>query len=95
MTANEPSNGDIDVPENFSAEEPQQGGAAGKPCIFRIGGDHRGRLRHRPGQLPSSREDDVDINLDFGGATTEPGRRMTSSSTSASPRRPEGSSSRG
>src|SRR5215211_2559252 len=24
MTANEPSNGDIDVPENFSAEEPQQ-----------------------------------------------------------------------
>ena len=24
MTANEPNNGDIDVPENFSAEEPQQ-----------------------------------------------------------------------
>ena len=72
MTANEPSNGDIDVPENFSAEEPHEGAeplespassesAATTPDDFDID----------LGSYSSSRVDDVDINLDFGGPTEQ------------------------
>ena len=54
MTPNEPSNGDIDVPENFSAEEPQQSAEPlESPASSASAETPRGRLRHRPGQLPS------------------------------------------
>jgi transcription termination/antitermination protein NusG len=72
MTPNEPDNGDTDVPENFSAEEPQQDAeplespASSTPAET-SGDDFDIDL----GSYPASREDDVDINLDFGGATTE------------------------
>jgi transcriptional antiterminator NusG len=72
MTANEPSNGDIDVPENFSAEEPQQGAeplesAASSPSAETTEDDFDIDL----GSYSASREDDVDINLDFGGTATD------------------------
>jgi transcription termination/antitermination protein NusG len=72
MTANEPSNGDIDVPENFSAVEPQEGAeplesSAASEAAEATPDDFDIDL----GSYPASREDDVDINLDFGGATTE------------------------
>src|ERR671911_601568 len=70
MTANEPSNGDIDVPENFSAEEPQEGA---EPLESSVSSES---TEATPddfdidlGSYSSSRDDDVDINLDFGGAT--------------------------
>ncbi len=72
MTTNEPSNGDIDVPENFSAEEPQQSAEplespeSSSPSAETTAEDFDIDL----GSYPSSREDDVDINLDFGGAAT-------------------------
>jgi transcription termination/antitermination protein NusG len=67
MTANEPSNGDIDVPENFSAEEPQQSAeplesTASSPSAETAEEDFDIDL----GSYTASREDDVDINLDFG-----------------------------
>src|SRR5215204_804383 len=70
MTANEPSNGDIDVPENLSAEEPQEGAeplesSASSESAETTPDDFDIDL----GSYHSSREDDVDINLDFGGAT--------------------------
>jgi transcription termination/antitermination protein NusG len=70
MTANQPSNGDIDVPENFSAEDPQEGAepresSASSDSAETTPDDFDIDL----GSYPSSREDDVDINLDFGGAT--------------------------
>jgi transcription termination/antitermination protein NusG len=70
MTANEPSNGDIDVPENLSAEEPQEGAeplesSASSESAETTPDDFDIDL----GSYRSSREDDVDINLDFGGAT--------------------------
>jgi transcription termination/antitermination protein NusG len=72
MTANKPNNGDTDVPENFSAEEPQQGAeplesAASSQSAETTENDFDVDL----GSYPASREDDVDINLDFGGTTTD------------------------
>jgi len=72
MTPNEPNNGDTDVPENFSAEEPQQDAEplespASSTSTETPGDDFDIDL----GSYPASREDDVDINLDFGGATTD------------------------
>jgi transcription termination/antitermination protein NusG len=73
MTANEPSNGDIDVPENFSAEEPQEGAEPlESSASSESAGTTLGDFDIDLGSHPSSREDEVDINLDFGGATTEP-----------------------
>jgi transcription termination/antitermination protein NusG len=72
MTATEPSNGDSNVPENFSAEEPQESAeplespespASAETTVEDFDIDL--------GSYPSSREDDVDINLDFGGPTTD------------------------
>jgi transcription termination/antitermination protein NusG len=72
MTANEPSNGDIDVPENFSAEEPQEGAEPlERPASSESAETTLDDFDIDLGSYPSSREDDVDINLDFGGATTE------------------------
>ena len=82
MTANEPSNGDSNVPENFSAEEPQQSAeplespassasaetpVAETPVDETPSDDFDVDL----GSYPASREDEVDINLDFGGAPVE------------------------
>ena len=72
MTPNEPNNGDTDVPENFSAEEPQQDAEplespASSTATETPGDDFDVDL----GSYQVSREDDVDINLDFGGATTD------------------------
>ena len=72
MTPNETNNGDTDVPENFSAEEPQQDAeplespASSTPAEA-SGDDFDIDL----GSYSASREDDVDINLDFGDATTD------------------------
>ena len=72
MTANEPSNGDIDVPENFSAEEPRQGAESlESPASSQTAEAAEDDFDIDLGSY-RSREDDVDINLDFGGATTEP-----------------------
>ncbi len=72
MTANEPSNGDIDVPENFSAEEPQEGAEPlESPASSESAETTLDDFDIDLGSYPSSREDEVDINLDFGGATTE------------------------
>jgi transcription termination/antitermination protein NusG len=72
MTPNEPNNGDTDVPENFSAEEPQQGAEslespAPSSSTETSGDDFDIDL----GSYSANREDDVDINLDFGGAATD------------------------
>jgi transcriptional antiterminator NusG len=70
MTANEPSNGDIDVPENFSAEEPQQAAESlESPASSQTAETAEDDFDIDLGSYPS-REDDVDINLDFGGTTT-------------------------
>ena len=72
MTANEPSNGDIDVPENFSAEEPQEGAEPlESPASSEAAETTQDDFDIDLGSYTSSREDEVDINLDFGGATTE------------------------
>jgi transcriptional antiterminator NusG len=69
MTANEPSNGDIDVPENFSAEEPQQAAESlESPASSQTAETAEDDFDIDLGSYPS-REDDVDINLDFGGTT--------------------------
>ena len=73
MTANEPSNGDIDVPENFSAEEPQERAEPlESPASSESAETTQDDFDIDLGSYTSSREDEVDINLDFGGATTEP-----------------------
>jgi transcription termination/antitermination protein NusG len=70
MTANEPSNGDIDVPENFSAEEPQQAAEPlESPASSQTAETAEDDFDVDLGSY-QSREDDVDINLDFGGTTT-------------------------
>ena len=70
MTANEPSNGDIDVPKNFSAEEPQQAAESlESPASSQTAETAEDDFDIDLGSYPS-REDDVDINLDFGGTTT-------------------------
>ncbi len=73
MTANEPSNGDIDVPENSSAEESQVGAEPlESPASAESAETTQDDFDIDLGSFPASREDEVDINLDFGGATTEP-----------------------
>src|SRR5215204_1284464 len=75
MTANEPSNGDIDVPENFSAEEPQQSAEPlESPESSAAAETTEENFDIDLGSYPATREEEVDINLDFGGvaATEEP-----------------------
>jgi transcriptional antiterminator NusG len=72
MTVNEPSNGDIHVPENFSADEPQQDAEELESPAFSATAERSEEdFDIDLGSYPASREDDVDINLDFGEATTE------------------------
>ena len=71
MTANEPNNGDTDVPENFSAEEPQQSAEPLESTASSTAAETPGEdFDIDLGSYSASPEDDVDINLDFGGATT-------------------------
>jgi transcriptional antiterminator NusG len=72
MTVNEPSNGDIHVPENFSAEEPQRDAEELESPAFSASAEtSKDDFDIDLGSYPASREDDVDINLDFGSATTD------------------------
>ena len=72
MTDNEPSNGDIDVPENFSADSPQQDAEALESPAFPTATEaSEDDFDIDLGSYPTSRESDVDINLDFGDATAE------------------------
>jgi transcription termination/antitermination protein NusG len=72
MTANEPSNGDIDVPENFSAEEPREGAEPlESPASSESAETTPDDFDIDLGNYPSSRQDEIDIDLDFGGTTTE------------------------
>jgi transcriptional antiterminator NusG len=72
MTANEPSNGDIDVPENFSAEEPHEGAEPlESPASSESAATKQDDFDIDLGSYSSSRDDDVDINLDFGGTTEQ------------------------
>jgi transcription termination/antitermination protein NusG len=72
MTANEPSNGDIDVPQNFSAEEPQEGAEPlESPASSESAETTLDDFDIDLGSYRSSPEDEVDINLDFGGVPTE------------------------
>jgi transcription termination/antitermination protein NusG len=72
MTVNEPSNGDIHVPENFSANEPQQDAEElESPAFSASAGTSEDNFDIDLGSYPASQEDDVDINLDFGGATAD------------------------
>jgi transcriptional antiterminator NusG len=69
MTVNEPSNGDIHVPENFSADSPQQDAEALESPAFSAATEQsEDEFDIDLGSYPASREDDVDINLDFGAA---------------------------
>ncbi|HEX6759997.1 MAG TPA: transcription termination/antitermination protein NusG [Propionibacteriaceae bacterium] len=71
MTANEPNNGDTDVPENFSAEEPQQSAEPLESTASSTAAEAPGEdFDIDLGSYSASPEDDVDINLDFGGAAT-------------------------
>ena len=73
MTVNEPSNGDIDVPENFSADSPQRDAEElESPAVSTSDQASEGDFDIDLGSYPASREDEVDINLDFGGGTAEP-----------------------
>ena len=73
MTVNEPNNGDIDVPDTFSADEPQQDAEAlESPASAVETSDEDFDIDL--GSYPASRQDDVDINLDFGGATADRAR---------------------
>jgi transcriptional antiterminator NusG len=73
MTVNEPSNGDIHVPEDFSAESPQRDAEELESPAFSTSAEtSEDDFDIDLGSYPASREDDVDINLDFGGATAEP-----------------------
>jgi transcription termination/antitermination protein NusG len=72
MTPNEPSNGDIDVPENFSADEPQQDAEAlGSRASAASAETSEEDFDIDLGSYAVSPQDGVDINLDFGGATAE------------------------
>jgi transcriptional antiterminator NusG len=72
MTVNEPSNGDIHVPENFSADSPQQDAEELESPAFSAATEQsEDEFDIDLGSYPASREDDVDINLDFG-AVAEP-----------------------
>jgi transcription termination/antitermination protein NusG len=73
MTVNEPSNGDIHVSENFSADRPQQDAEELESPAFSTSTETpEGDFDIDLGSYPASREDDVDINLDFGSAPAEP-----------------------
>jgi transcription termination/antitermination protein NusG len=68
MTVNEPSNGEIHVPENFSADSPQQDAEELESPAFSAATEQsEGEFDIDLGSYPASRGDDVDINLDFGG----------------------------
>jgi transcriptional antiterminator NusG len=72
MTVNEPSNGDIHVPENFSADEPRQDAEELESPAFTASAERsEDDFDIDLGSYPASQEDDVDINLDFGEATTD------------------------
>jgi transcriptional antiterminator NusG len=72
MTVNEPSNGDIHVSENFSADSPQQDAEELESPAFSAATEQpEGEFDIDLGSYAPSREDDVDINLDFG-AVVEP-----------------------
>jgi transcriptional antiterminator NusG len=72
MTVNEPSNGDIHVPENFSADEPQQDAEVLESPAFSASAEtSEGDFDIDLGSYAASQEDDVDINLDFGEATAD------------------------
>jgi hypothetical protein len=72
MTANEPSNGDIHVPENFSADRPQQDAEELESPAFATSTESsQDDFDIDLGSYPANREEDVDINLDFGGAPAE------------------------
>jgi len=72
MTVNEPSNGDIHVPENFSADRPQQDAEELESPAFATSTESsQDDFDIDLGSYPANREDDVDINLDFGTATAE------------------------
>jgi transcription termination/antitermination protein NusG len=72
MTVNEPSNGDIHVPENFSADKPQQDAEELESPAFSASAERsEDDFDIDLGGYPASQEDDVDINLDFGEATTD------------------------
>jgi transcription termination/antitermination protein NusG len=72
MTVNEPSNGDIHVSENFSADRPQQDAEELESPAFSASTESsKDDFDIDLGNYPASREDDVDINLDFGGGATD------------------------
>ncbi|HKX13881.1 MAG TPA: transcription termination/antitermination protein NusG [Propionibacteriaceae bacterium] len=72
MTTNEPSNGDIDVPENFSADEPQQDAEALESRASAASDETSEEdFDIDLGSYAVSRQDEVDINLDFGATTAE------------------------
>jgi transcriptional antiterminator NusG len=72
MTVNEPSNGEIHVPENFSADSPQQDAEELESPAFSASTESsKDDFDIDLGNYPASREDDVDINLDFGGGATD------------------------
>jgi transcription termination/antitermination protein NusG len=72
MTVNEPSNGDIHVSENFSADRPQQDAEELESHAFSGSTESsKDDFDIDLGNYPASREDDVDINLDFGGGATD------------------------
>jgi transcriptional antiterminator NusG len=72
MTVNEPSNGDIHVSENFSADSPHQDAEELESPAFSAATEQsEGEFDIDLGSYAPSREDDVDINLDFG-AVVEP-----------------------
>ena len=69
MTTAFPSNGDIHVPDTFSADEPQQAAepleSAGPSASSGAGTDSDFDIDL--GSYTATKEDDVDIDLDFGG----------------------------
>ena len=72
MTTNEPSNGDIDVPENFSADEPQQDAEALESRASAASDETSEEdFDIDLGSYAVSRQDEVDINLDFGATPAE------------------------
>jgi transcriptional antiterminator NusG len=72
MTVNEPSNGDINVPENFSADEPQPGAEELESPAFSTSTEgSEDDFDVDLGSYQANQEDEVDINLDFGGATAD------------------------
>src|SRR4029453_14543016 len=68
---NKPKNGNNERPENFSAEEPQQDAETlESPASSASAETQENDFDIDLGSYSASREDDVDINLDFAGAAT-------------------------